>query len=345
MSKQTTDSEKKSTTSKIFRWIMYVIMASIFILGTIIASVYITESRAKHQLDIIKQALNHLSSQENRISNLEKLPIEISNLNTSLNENIGSTNLLEENFKTLKEEVGNKKVELLSQQITNLNHRMDFVEETKNTESLILSIALLIKENILYGRNADTEINILSQMAKEQPEIQASIETLNSLKNATILTDNTLIEQYLNVIDNFDFNTTTDNQNNTENNDNAVTKSIKKIKETVSNINFDKVVVFKKDNKTEEQKILVSKLTGFINHHNFNKAIAFVNENPIFLEANNTAFSSWFSKLKEKVMFDEAVSTIVSYELKTIRENIENPKHETKDNSTTQEEVQETPSN
>ena len=52
-------------------------------------------------------------------------------------------------------------------------------------------------------------------------------------------------------IDNFDFNTTTDNQNNTENNDNAVTKGIKKIKETVSNINFDKVVVFKKDNKNE----------------------------------------------------------------------------------------------
>ena len=176
MSKQITDSEKKSTTSKIFRWIMYVIMASIFILGTIITSVYITESRAKHQLDIIKQALNHLSSQENRISNLEKLPIEISNLNNSLNENIGSTNLLEENFKTLKEEVGNKKVELLSQQITNLNHRMDFVEETKNTESLILSIALLIKENILYGRNADTEINILSQMAKEQPEIAEVVE-------------------------------------------------------------------------------------------------------------------------------------------------------------------------
>ena len=44
-------------------------------------------------------------------------------------------------------------------------------------------------------------------------------------------------------------------------------------------------------------------------------------------------------------MFDEAISTIVSYELKTIRENIENPKHEVKVNSTTQEEVQETPSN
>ncbi len=343
MSKQTTNLEKKDTTSKFFKWFMYIIVACVFIGSTVAGAVYITESRAKQQLDAIYNALEQLSIQENRIASLENLPNKISHLHSTLAENIGNTNLLEEKLKSLKEEVGNKKIELLSQQVSNLGNRMDFVEETKNTESLILSIALLVKENILYGRNANTEIDILSQMAKEQPEIQASIETLNSLKNATILTDNTLIEQYLKVIDNFDFNN--EPAENSENNDNAVAKSIKKIKETVSNINFDKVVVFKKDNKTEEQKILISKLTGFVNHHNFNKAIAFVNENPIFLETNNIAFSSWFSRLKEKVMFDEAISTIVSYELKAIRESIVNPKHEVKNNSTTQEEVQQTPSN
>lgn len=94
----------------------------------------------------------------------------------------------------LKDEVGNKKVEILNQQFSNLNHRLESLEETKSTDALILSAVLLIKENALYNKNFAAEADILAQLAQGQDNITSAVQTIVSLKSLPIASNDELIK-------------------------------------------------------------------------------------------------------------------------------------------------------
>ena len=224
----------------------------------------------------------------------------------------------------LKEEVGNKKIDIITEKLVNISHRMESVEENKNIESLILSIALLIKENAMYGRNFSYEVSILEEMAKGQNNISNEINVLKDLANHPILSDNLLTEQIVLIADSFDFEKPIKKQTQSKDNKNVVSKSLNKIKDTVANINFDKVVIMKKNNNTPEQKLLLSTLLDLMHTHQFTKASLLVESNPQFTNAENKNFNNWLINLKNKISFDEAISKIISSELNLLRETITN---------------------
>ena len=323
-------SEKQATAgsncsnSKIFKWFLYGFIVIILEALAISGAVFINESRNKSQtLDII-DAQNTIKKQEKRITLLEELPTNIKQLSSDIQENKGSIQLFQQNLENLKEEVGNKKIDIITEKLVNISHRMESVEENKNIESLILSIALLIKENAMYGRNFSYEVNILEQMAKEQNNISNEINILKDLANHTILSDNLLIEQITLIADNFDFEKPIKKQTHSKDDKNVVSKSLNKIKDTVANINFDKVVIMKKNNNTPEQKLLLSTLLDLMHTHQFAKASLFVENNPQFANAENKNFNNWLINLKNKISFDEAISKIISSELNLLRETITN---------------------
>ena len=186
--------------------------------------------------------------QGKHITELQNLPAAISANAQKIAENAGLLQLYNENFLALKDEVGNKKVEILNQQFSNLNHRLESLEETKSTDALILSAVLLIKENALYNKNFAAEADILAQLAQGQDNIASAVQTIVSLKSLPIASNDELIKNYQQIAEEFTFAVSNVQlQENKEADDNAVAKSIALIKDTVAGINFDKVVVLKKD--------------------------------------------------------------------------------------------------
>ncbi|MBR5599319.1 MAG: hypothetical protein IKW39_04685 [Alphaproteobacteria bacterium] len=324
MSKKSTNLEKNTLSLKTNKWVNYILIALI-LEGIAIGSAYlISESKTKiqtEQLDYLSELLNE---QNNRVKLLEQLPSSVSILSSSIAQNNGNIKLLEENFNILKNEVGNKKVEIISQKIENLSQRVESVEENKSTESLILSIALLIKENAIYGRGYLFEANILEEMAKNQASLYESIATIKQLNDKPILTDDILYRNFLAFAPDFNFDKKEEVKKEISPNESKVSKSIKLIKETVAGINFDKVVIMKKDSKTDEQKQLLGKLENLVKLYHFEQALKLIDANPIFFNSENKQFNEWFEDVKVKVSFDKAISKIISSELNVLRENINN---------------------
>lgn len=323
MSEKAAQPTKKKGFSKVLKWSAAILGVAVLECAGIAAAVKITESRNADNTNQFQTIMQHLQKQDMQINNLEKLPSAISSNAEKIAANSGMTNLLAEGLSALKDEVGNKKFEVLNMQVSKLEHRMESVEESKSQEALVLSLALMIKENVLYNRSYAQEADILAELAQGQSQIEASVQDIIALKGATLLNDSQLIEQYKEIAENLNFavsaeDKTAENQENRS----AVAKSIEMIKDTVAGINFDKVVVLKKEKKTNEQQLLINTLAELVNMHNFNDAIEFINQNrAAFHEELNPEFAAWAEKVRQKTTFDKAVSQIIAAELSAIRQD------------------------
>ena len=326
MSQKPENLEKNKPNNKFIKWTFYVLIALI-LEGIAIGGAYIiSESKTKTQTDNFEYLSNITREQGARIKHLEQLPASVAHLSSNIAQNGGSIKLLEENFNELKEEVGNKKIEIISAKLNNISRRIESVEENKSIEALILSIALIIKENALYGRNYLYEAQILENMAKNQDVLKNSITHIIELNNKPIITNDALYNKFLSIAKDFSFEKEELATTEKTTKESAVSKSLKMIKETVAGINFDKVVIVKKDNKTAEQKILLEKLGSLVKLYHFEQAIDLIDKNPIFFNSDNKLFIEWYNEVKTKVSFDKAISKIISTELNVLREDIYNQK-------------------
>ena len=329
MFKNIDETKEKTTTSKKIVWFFVVLGTIILDAIVVFLAIFITESRLNTKIGNISVLEKSVASIEREVT---KTPQLISDVNIKIAENYGNIALLKEKLNLLTKEVGNNQLETLSLRLTSYANRLEELEETKNQEALVLSIALLIKENALYGRRFDTEVIALKEMARDQQDIDKDINIIEASRDIIIPTDSVLTAQYFEIMKDFDFEKKEELNTNTAD-QGVVTKSINKIKETVANINFDKVVVVKKDNKTIEQKQLLNTLNSLVEQNLFSKAVDFINQNVQFANAENTLFNEWVQNAEKRVAFDNAISNIISMELKAIRNNL------TTKNITTTEDV------
>ena len=285
-------------------------------------AVLITESRNKGQTLQLDQLTSQISRQQEEIRNLQLLPNAIRNNAQKIAENAGNLQLYAENFNNLKNEVGNRKVDILYQQLAQVSQRTEALEEAKSVESLILSAALLIKENALYQRDFSQEADVLVQLSNGQENILSSVQTIQALKKQYIASDEQLIEQFNTIAKNFSFANTS--QNNAGKEESAISKSISLIKDTVSGLNFDKIVVVKKQNRTAAQEQLIAQLTVLVNQHNFTGALDFIRSHQDFSLLETQDLSKWQADVERRISFDRAISQIISAELSSIRQSLIN---------------------
>ena len=285
-------------------------------------AVLITESRNKGQTLQLDQLTSQISRQQEEIRNLQLLPNAIRNNAQKIAENAGNLQLYAENFNNLKNEVGNRKVDILYQQLAQVSQRTEALEEAKSVESLILSAALLIKENALYQRDFSQEADVLVQLSNGQENILSSVQTIQALKKQYIASDEQLIEQFNTIAKNFSFANTS--QNNADKEESAISKSISLIKDTVSGLNFDKIVVVKKQNRTAAQEQLIAQLATLVNQHNFTGALDFIRSHQDFSLLETQDLSKWQADVERRISFDSAISQIISAELSSIRQSLIN---------------------
>lgn len=321
MSQKSSKPRSKSSFSKIYRWIFIIITVVILEVGGIITATKLCESENVEYNEQISAIVGQLSSHGSRLNILEELPNIVADNSKQISSISNVISLLGDNLNIIKQDLANNKIENIDNELIKLNHKMETVEETKNQEALILSIALLIKENALYNRKFAQEVDILAELSANQNDITNDVNTLKELKNTIIVNGYTLAEQYKLFSDKLVFENNIKNENNEQKNT-TVSKSIKLIKDTVAGINFDKVIVIKKDNRTDEQKILISTLNDFVNNHNYTEAIDFIENNTEFSKIENKDFINWIETAKKTISFDRAISNIISKELSAIRKDI-----------------------
>lgn len=323
MSQKLSKSEQKSSFSKIYRWIFIVLAVVVLEAGGIFAALKLCESKNTEYNEQISAIVGQLSEHSSRLNVLEKLPSIISDNSARITSISNIVALMGDNLDVVQKDLANNKIENIDNELIKLNHKMEVVEETKNQEALVLSLALLIKENALYNRKFAQEVDILAELGANQDNIKDDINTLKELKNTTIVNGYALAKQYKSFSDKLIFEEDT-KENTSSKESTAVSKSIKLIKDTVSGINFDKVLVIEKDKRTTEQKMLVDTLNSFVENHNYIDAIDFINKNSEFSKIKNESFINWIKTTQNTILFDKTISNIITTELSAIRKDISN---------------------
>ena len=328
MSVKVAKQEKKKDISKFIKWILVALLVIVLEGGAIFSAVKISESRNIEQKEQIQLANGLINNQNHRLDVLEKLPLIISENAKKINTLSGTLSLFSDNLMALQQTVNKETLDNLNSKLQEMDNKIEAVEETKNNEALVLSIALMIKENSLYNRSFADEADILVDLAKDQPNIQNEITKIVNLKNDVIENDLSLINTFNSMVDNLVFEEPTPvTEDTTE--DGAVAKSIKMIKDTVAGINFDKVVILKKDKKTNEQKALIAKLSELVNSYNFSSAINLIQTNTQFNNIKNIEFAKWQNDVQKNILFNEAISHIIASELSAIRSSFDKIKGNT----------------
>jgi len=336
MSDKAVKEAKNKSFSRVIKWFFGVLAILVTVAGTIVASVKITETRGQADTTKFQNLLERISIQNARIDALEQLPEVIATTTRQLEATSYSLNTLSDNFNRLAEESGQNKVPSLIKQTADITHRLKTLEEMQNNESLILSVALLIKEKALYHQNFAHEASILAELGKDSSSISQDIETINLYKNQSIADNSELVAQYKEAMDHFSFGNNKNIPSQTAD-ENAAFQGVKLLKNTVLGINFDKVVVLKKEKQTDQQKKLLADLDAVVNSYNFPKALNIIASHPELTAVENKKLNDWQENVKTKLAFDAAISHLIGEQLSSFRKDVSN-------NAVKQPKIQDVPS-
>ena len=319
MSDKTLKKEQKKTSSVFFKWSLIALLVICLDVVGIYTTIKIIELKAKDNTYNVANFRQDLISQDEKIKNLESLPISLAENAQKLMAFSNTLSLLSENFEQLNNQVGNNKISEINNEIFKLNHRIDSLEEIRNNEALMLNLVLIIKENILYHRGFAQEVDILATLNSDDEELKNEIKILQDLKTTNIADNNELVHLFAEIAKNFKFNNTESQPVPLQ--ENVVSKGFKVLKNTILKINFDKIVVLKKERKTDHQKEILSNLINLVNAYRFNEAIQFIQNTPEFANSSNEKLALWKEQAQIKINVDSALKNIMSKLLKALRKD------------------------
>ena len=287
--------------------------------GAIGGAVTLSEYRQRTSAPEYKVIQEQLSLQAARLTELEKLPLALSTASQQISASSNAINLISDNLNALKEEVGNNQIRTIYERLDATGHRIESLEETQSNEALILSLALMIKENALYHRPFAIEADILADLGQGIPQISADIATVLEYKAQEIADNDALAKTYQQLAQNFTFGTDITPEPKEET---SLEKGLNLIKDSVSHIKLDRVIVLKKQKKTDEQIKLLNTLSALVKEYKFAEALQYIKDNAEFGKITNPAFGEWQKDVKVSLSFNQAISHIMQEQLNSLRQDI-----------------------
>lgn len=289
--------------------------------GAIGAAVTLTEYRQRTSTPEYAVLQERLGVMTSRLSELEKLPLALSTTSQQISANSNAINLISDNLNALKEEVGNNQIRTIYERLDTAGHRIETLEETQSAETLILSLALMIKENALYHRSFAEEANLLADLGEGIPQIKSDIATLLEYKTKEIADNEALVKTYQQIAQNFTFGADITPEPKEET---SFEKGLNLIKDSVSHIKLDRVIVLKKQKKTDEQIKLLNTLSTLVREYKFAEALQYISDNAEFSKITNPAFGQWQQNVKASLEFNQAITHIMQEQLNSFRQDIKN---------------------
>jgi hypothetical protein len=285
------------------------------------AAVTLTEYRQRNSVPEYKHIQDKLATQSARLAELEKLPLALSTASQQISANSNAINLISDNLNALKDEVGNNQIRTIYERLDTTGHRIESLEETQSNEALILSLALMIKENALYHRSFAEEVDILATLSEDMPQVKSDIATLLEYKSQEIADNEALAKAYQQISQNFTFGTDITPEPKEVS---SLEKGLNLIKSSVSHIKLDRVIVLKKQKKTDEQVKLLNTLSTLVNEYKFAEALQYIKDNAEFSKITNPAFNQWQQDVTASLKFNQAITHIMQEQLNSFRQDIKN---------------------
>ena len=322
MSDHAVKKEQNKSSFKVLKWFLIILAIAGLEAGGIATAVKLTELRQDNAKAQFKNNLASLSQQLEKLNSLEQLSSLVGINAQHLEATSHTVNLLSESFSQLEKEVGGNQIEKMNNQITRFDKRLSNLEEVQSLEPVVLAVALMIKENALYGRPYAAEADVLTELGADNLAIGNDIKVINSYKDYTFADNQALASQYKTIMEDFNFPTTAPAPEKQE--DTMLSKGVKILKDAVANVHFDRIAVLKKQKKTDEEKNILLKLDNLVSQYNYKGAIDFIRSHEEFANANNAELNAWAESIKKKIDFEDALNNIIASQLKSLRQAVNN---------------------
>ena len=319
MSDRAVKKEQNKAFPKALKWFLVILAIAGLEAGGIVAAVKITEMRRTDSNAQLKNDITLFSQQLKKLDSLEKISSLVSVNMQHLDATSHAVNLLSESIDQLEKEVGGNQIEKMNKKITDFGGRLDNVEEALGIEPIILTVALMIKEDSLSGRSFAEQADVLAALSQDIGAIQQDVEVVQRYKNDVFADNQSLTAQYKAIMADFSFKKAEAIPSEPKNT--VLSKGVKILKDTVSSMHFDKVAVLKKQKKTDAEKNLLAELDTLVYAYKYDEALAYIKAHTEFGEANNQALNNWLGDVQKKTEFDKALNHIIAEQLKTLRKD------------------------
>lgn len=322
MSNKTVVSKEKKPLSKAAKITIGTFLVIGLELCAIATAVKVVEYRQNNTTPEYQSLKDQISAQTQQLANLERLSVTVSTVSQHVSSNANALNLISDNLNALKEEVGNNQIRTIKNELETTSHRLQSLEEERSNESLVLSVALMIKENVLYHRSYVEEADILAELTANQPNISSDIAIISDYKDKEIANNEELAKAYQKIAKDFTFGT--DITPTPAEEESSLKKGLNILKDSANHINLDRIIVLKKQKKTDEQIKLLNKLSTLVNGYKFAEALQYIQDNKEFGKITLPAFAQWQQEVRNTIAFNQALSHIINLQLRALRQDVKN---------------------
>ena len=228
------------------------------------------------------------------------IPESISNSINELHDKVGKIETLTNQYMNIKAD--SSAVISLSERVDTIDKRTQRLNMLTNDGALILTAALMVKENAATGLPVRFEAEILKQLSASQPDISTSVEFVLNNSEKQYPSDKNLIKK---------FNTIRQQiADKAKHQGTWKDRLLRKINEyiQISGPNFNQ----------EENKMntVLDEVGGYVDDNQFAIAVEILSkpENSSLL-ADNPDIENWFGITDSKLKFNRALNEICSYSL------------------------------
>jgi len=167
----------------------------LFVLLSIIGLAVFLWQKPQYLTQWLKISDNQLSSINS--AKIETIENKLETLNLITQNSAEKSDLLQQNFNTFaKSKADNEQIITLTNQINDLRNSTKKLSQTSNSGALLLTSAMLIRDNIYKGIGCKNEAEGLKILAKNIDNISQDVEFISNHCNTGFVSNNTLINNF-----------------------------------------------------------------------------------------------------------------------------------------------------
>ncbi len=263
-----------------------------------------------------------LKISDNQLSTINSAKIDaidnkLSTLELITKSNAEKSDLVQQNFDNFtKSKADNEQIIALNEQIINLGNQINKIHsttkklsQTSNTGALLLTSAIMIRDNTLRGINCKNEAEGLKILAQNIDSVSHDIEFVTSYCNSMFVSNNTLINNFNNIYNKIEHNLTPQKQE-------------QNWKQRLSSKVGEYVQI---SNRNQPQKDEFNPLTvllpikQFVNNNDFSLALNELSKSENQNLMSDDDLRNWFEQTKNNLDFYKSLSNIINASLSIMK--------------------------
>lgn len=237
------------------------------------------------------------------------IPESVSNAINELRDKVGKIENLTNQYMNIKAD--SSALISLGERVDTIDKRTQRLNQLSNDGALILTAALMIKENAAAGLPVRFEAEILRQLAASQPDIATSIEYIYNNSARQYPSDKNLVKKFNQITQTAIYNA--------KHQGTWKDRLLRKINEYVQISGPDI------NNPVNREILTLTKIQGYVDDNQSALAVEMLSKPENSYLLNNKELEDWYAITDSKLKFNRALSEICAYSLALMKtESLQN---------------------